>query len=107
MAFLEQRLRRARTQKGVALEEVRTRLGLSPRSSGARPAKPESVTRPIGVSARSKAILDLLERACREETILKTANGAEYSRRRLWMPTTEAKTTAQRNRDDLPGRTWR
>jgi len=78
MAFLEQRLGQARKEKGAPLEEARRRLGLPLRANGRQPVKPEAATAKVSVSARSKALLELLEKALREETILKTANGAEY-----------------------------
>lgn len=78
MAFLEERFRQARKEKGVPLEEVKRRLGLRRRSSNnQRPHQEAPLVRGIDVSARSQAILDLLEQARSEDVILKTTNGSE------------------------------
>lgn len=86
MAFLKERFRRARKEKGIPLEEVRRRLGLPNRSanglaggkeSKAAQARPSHET--VNVSRRSLTILNLLKQARSEELILKTTDGNEYA----------------------------
>jgi len=81
MAFLEERFRRARKEKGIPLEEVERRLGLPPRLQNQRAAK-DGDSRPmktIAVSRRLPAILTLLEEARAENIILKAPDDSEYS----------------------------